>query len=412
MIVCYWKGKLGNSAKTLLDYMKISNTIMDDSDKNESILNDCEKIIVSPWIPQTHFLYEKYWNKIIWDYDYCYEIIKQKWIENIFMNIWITWTDGKSSVTRILYNIFEKIAQIYPEYKTWIWWNYDRPITSILHEILKTNDFNHKHILILELSSFMSYNLKQTKFNYSIWTNFEKDHLNWHPNMQEYFNAKLNLLKQTQNQSFINPKLWDRINLQNITFFDTNYNLQDTNFFGDHNKQNLSACYLLVQRFIQDNKLNITDQQLKHIISQIKPLPHRIELIKEINWIKIYDDWKSTTANSLKAAINSFDQKIILIAWWSDKGDDFSVLKSDFQNKLSWAVLLWQTADTISSILSESNVDNFITNNMEQTVQKAYEMAIAKNSKIILFSPGCASFDLFKNREDRVSQFLTAVSSL
>lgn len=412
MIIVYWKWKLWNSAKNLLDYLWIENNIIDDTDFNEQLLENAEKIIISPWIPQTHTIYSKYKNKIIWDYDFCYNIMKEKWIiENSYF-FGITWTDWKSTVTRIVYCILEEIFKNNSLYKVWIWWNYDKPITKILQEILEWGYTFHKNIFVLEMSSFMCYNLKKMPFDYSIWTNFEKDHLNWHPNMKEYFEAKKNLITNTVETSYVHPDIITKINLPNVKAFSNNYNLEWTHFTWEHNKQNLNSCFQIIKQYIVDTNLNITDTTLQNIIKNIKPLPHRIQFIKEINWIKIYDDGKSTTANSLKAAINSFDEKIILIAGWSDKWDDFSVLKNDFKQKVCWASLLGQTAPIFSNILNELNIKNQININMANTITYAYNLAIEKNSKIILFSPGCASFDLFKNREDRVEQFLMAINNL
>lgn len=408
--VVFWKWKLWNSAKALLDVLKIKNQIIDDQDWDQTLLDWCEQIVISPWVPQTHQIYTQYSKKIIWDYDLVWDLIQKRNLQKNFINIWVTGTDWKSSICWILYNIFEKITQRFPEYKAWIGWNYDRPITDIFLEILQKDEIDKKHILILEISSFMGYNIKNFKFYSSIWSNFEKDHLNWHPNMQEYFNAKLNVIKNTLNKWYVNHKILPNISLPNIKAFDE-YDISQTHFIWEHNKQNLSACYLVAQDIIKQLWLKVSDIELKDIINQIKPLSHRIQLVKNINWIDIYDDGKSTTANSLNAALSSFDKKVILIAGWSDKWDDFSVLKDIFTQKIKSATLIWQTAPKIWKILDEIWIEYVIVSDMTQAVNSAYNQAI-NWSDTIVFSPGCASFDMFKNREDRVNQFLKQVELL
>jgi UDP-N-acetylmuramoylalanine--D-glutamate ligase len=407
-IVIYGKWKVWSWFKELTDKLSINNYMMDDADIDYSILDNCEKILISPWISPSHEIYVKYWNKIIWELDFVYDILVGRWLLDKFEFIGITWTDGKSTVSWILFQLFEKIFWVNSPYGKyiWLWWNFDEPVVSIVSKIIDNEKLlDKKHIVVVEVSSFMWYNLSKLKFDYSIWTNFQKDHLNWHTDMDDYFNSKLNLIKNTRYWSFLNNNI--DIDWKNIYKYWDKF--IESEFIWRHNQQNLNAVYDLIIKYIHDNDLDIDENYVLDVFKIIKPLSHRIELIKEIDGIKIYDDWKSTTAQSLKAAINSFEDKIIVISWWSDKWDDFDVLLEDFQKQVIWAVFMWQTSYKFEKISQNAKIDYKIAENMDQAVSYSIYLAKQKNSKYIVFSPGCASFDMFKDRLDRVVKFKEAI---
>lgn len=418
MLIVYWKGKVWNSIYQLLQKFELDAVMMDDSDFSEELLSKCVKIVVSPWVSSQHWIYQKYKRKICWEMDMVYDLLHQNWYLNNFEFIWITWTDGKSTTTWIVYNLLKSLynwilKSLWIDAHVWIWWNYDMPLSEIVWEIFERSDFDKKHVVVVEVSSFMWYNIRNIEFGWSIFTNFQKDHLNWHIDMIEYFNSKMNLLKNTTNSCIVNPDIdlkWE-IPDYKVIKFDKNVKYE-CNFLWSHNMQNISASFDFIRDYMKQKWFSITDAHLLEIMKDIYPLPHRIQLVRELDWIKVYDDWKSTTAQSLNAAISSFDRKIILIAGWSDKWDDFSVLSNEFKNYLWWAVFMWQTKELLSQVAIWSNVKFVKVESMKDAVLSAMKLAKENSIDVILFSPGCASFDMFKNREDRVNQFLETVNSL
>ena len=199
MFLIYWKWKVWNWIKKLLDYLNIPNTIIDDNDHlNLSTIKNFKYIIPSPWIKPSHKIYN-FKEKIIWELDFIHYILTEKlnfkeknffyenWKQKIYF-IGITWTDWKSSTTWKIYNIFKYLNR--KNISLFIWWNFDIPVSELILNFIKSKDTKEKNIFVLEVSSFMAYNLKKLKFIWSIWTNSDQDHLDWHTDLQDYFDSK------------------------------------------------------------------------------------------------------------------------------------------------------------------------------------------------------------------------------
>jgi UDP-N-acetylmuramoylalanine-D-glutamate ligase len=172
-------------------------------------------------------------------------------------------------------------------------------LSQTLFEILDKNLENEKHILVTECSSFMLWGLKNIEFDYSVRLNFSIDHLNRHKDLQEYFDTKKILLRQTKKVGFVGALLWTnpsgtivppsliREDLGcKIEVYDQDYDISGSKFIGKHNAGNINACYMLVKEYLQDttdrNEQEIVEK-LKNIINQIEPLPHHTTLVKTID---------------------------------------------------------------------------------------------------------------------------------
>lgn len=188
----------------------------------------------------------------------------------------------------------------------------------------------------------MSYNIRSFQSTHSIFTNFETDHLNWHSNLQDYFDAKMRLFEHTTGTSAINEQVFLRArefglalptNIPNVRIFGKNENFKDrtdgeniiisdrkkyllseTQFSGIHNAMNILSSTLVT------SALKICSKRIRKYLKNISGLSHRLELVTTRNEVRFIDDSKSTSAQSLIAALGSFgDQKICLIAGGSDK---------------------------------------------------------------------------------------------
>lgn len=183
----------------------------------------------------------------------------------------------------------------------------------------------------------MSYNIRSFRSTHSIFTNFETDHLNWHPDLQDYFDAKMRLFEHTTGTSCINEQVFSRArefglklptDIPDIRIFGQDealkdrtdgeniiisgrkkYLLSETRFSGLHNAMNILSSTLVT------NALRICSKRTKEYLGSISGLAHRLELVTMENGIAFIDDSKSTSAQSLIAALGSFkDKKICLIA--------------------------------------------------------------------------------------------------
>ena len=410
MIIVYWKWEVWIWLENFLNYFWDYPILMDDEDINENKLKECDYIVPSPWIKPNHIIYEKYWNKIISELDIVYKYLEKKDIIDNFKFIWITWTKWKSTTSWIVYNILKNLWEY-----TFIWWNFSPSFWQLMFNLITENNYISSNLekeinIVIEVSSFMLYKTDKFRFDNSVITNIEPDHLDWHKDIEDYIKTKEKIIYLTN----WNTIIWNEIDINSDKCIKVKNNIKyNSQLIWDHNQYNINLSYNLIKEFFieKNNLVDDIDKKILKIIEKIKPLKNRLELIRTIWNINIYNDWKSTTPWSLEAAIKSFDKKVILIAWWSDKWADFDYLKETFQNNLKFAALIWQTAEKIWKVMKEWWGPYKIYNSLEEAVAASYEFALKEDNNI-LFSPWCASFWMFKNWEDRVNKFIKIIKDL
>jgi len=156
------------------------------------------------------------------------------------------------------------------------------------------------------------------------------------------------------------------------------------------------------------NALRICSKRTREYLKNISGLSHRLELVVEKNGVQFVDDSKSTSAQSLIAALGSFgDQKVCLIAGGSDKGDTFEHLGPILAQKVSHAELIGQTREILGKICEQYDVSYHYSDSMDDAVRVS--VAVANPGDTILLSPGCASFGMFRDYLDRAEKFREAV---
>lgn len=423
MIVIFWKGKVWKWLAKLLDYEKKTYTMMDDYDYNKKHLDDSEYIIVSPGIAPHHKIYKTYPHKIISELNYIGNFLNTIKKRDHVVLFGITATDGKSTTTRITYHLLQHI--FWSTQRVSISWNFDIPLSETIVDECQKNIWSRENptLIVVETSSFMLYQLNTLWFDYSCRMNISPDHLNRHSNFEDYYQTKKRIIEQTINKSFVSDKIYKKYGpfpyhthiTQPISDITT------TNFSWDHNKYNCWFALDLVNSYCATkNKNTIT---IKHDWRKnILPLKHRISFITTKNWIDFYDDSKSTSSQSLKAALSSFEKEVIIIAWWVDKWDTFWHLWTIYKKKCIAGVFIWTTKKQFGEIFENNNIPFVYAENMTEAVTNAYNIAkeyiknksdkISTNHVTILLSPWCASFDMFKDYEDRAHHFIEAIHKL
>jgi len=375
---------------------------MDDEDFSLDIIQKSSQIIVSPWIKPKHKIYTDFWNKTISELNFIWKLLDSLKIRSRLILIWISGTNWKSTTTRICYQTLKELLP-----NVHISWNFWTPLSETISTILDTAQ---KQTIVIEVSSFMLYKLENLYFDFSILTNIATDHLDRHSNFDDYRNSKLNIIKYTKKHSFVNREIFENIPTElkkNTDFFDYEYDLQWTKFLWYHNKANLQSVFLITELLTKK-----PEEQIKNIINQTKPLPHRLQKIKDINWISIYDDWICTSSHAQKHALQSFEDPIILIAGGYDKWDSFENLGPLYQKTVKFWIFIWQTSNKFEKIFSEQNIKRETKKSLSEAIDTAIKYAKTNWIKNILFSPGCASFDMFKNVYDRIEQFTKIVERL
>ncbi len=164
---------------------------------------------------------------------------------------------------------------------------------------------------------------------------------------------------------------------------------------GQHNIYNLLAAASGA------HCLGISNERIAHVIQSFKGIPHRLESITEINGIEFINDSKATNIDAVKVAIESYEKPIILILGGMAKGNDFAELLQ-FKNKIKNIIAYGTAKEMIHEELSTA----FTVSKIE-LLKDAVKLSFQKAGKgeIVLLSPGCTSFDQFKNFEDRGNKF-------
>ncbi|MCS7215911.1 MAG: UDP-N-acetylmuramoyl-L-alanine--D-glutamate ligase, partial [Thermodesulfovibrio sp.] len=172
---------------------------------------------------------------------------------------------------------------------------------------------------------------------------------------------------------------------------------------GVHNVENIMAASLLA--FFAGCK----GETIKRVVQQFPGLPHRMEFVREIDGVVYINDSKGTNVDAVKKSLESFPGNVILIAGGRDKDGDFSSLRDLVKEKLKALILIGEAKHKIADVLGNL-VCYYLESDMKSAVMRAKE--IARAGDIVLLSPGCASFDMFKNFEHRGEVFKDIVNSL
>ena len=406
----FGKGKVGQGVYGLLSYLKKSVTLMDDADRTDETLSQADQVIVTPGLPVGHRLYTQYGPKILSELNFLAGLRPELGLKHV-TTIGITGTKGKSTTTRLISRLLTGLGL---DVDVWTTGNFVTPVSETIHTILSQGLQSRHHILVIEASSFMLYGLQDFWFDYSIRTNISPDHLDRHPDYDHYVNSKAELLTHTRRYGIVDRTVAETIGTlpEHITLDEPSYPLENTKFLGAHNARNIGTAVAIVQKLLQDAAIQRSDDEVQLALSQIPPLEHRLQLLRTIDGIKIYDDNMSTNSAAQRVALESFSQPVVLLAGGSSKGEDFSYLISTYSQHVAKGILYGATAHRFAEIFDRAGVPYSRAESLEDAVAQGIQAAKILGSDTLLFSPGCASFDMFKNYYERAERFVSIVQSL
>jgi UDP-N-acetylmuramoylalanine--D-glutamate ligase len=175
---------------------------------------------------------------------------------------------------------------------------------------------------------------------------------------------------------------------------------------GKHNVFNSMAAALVAQI------LGVSEEKIREGLASFKGVPHRLEEVAEVRGVKFINDSKATNVDSVFYALGSFQAdspNLIWIAGGIDKGNDYTQIHNLVKEKVRYMIALGKDNSKLLNYF-KNDVEHYETDDIEKAVKKAFK--VAKKGDIVLLSPACASFDLFKNYEDRGNQFREIVKGL
>ena len=169
------------------------------------------------------------------------------------------------------------------------------------------------------------------------------------------------------------------------------------------NYENIMCAIMVIKQFNVDNIV------INKVLKEFSGVEHRIEYVKEVNKRVFYNDSKSTNVRATQIALRSFKSPVILILGGLDRGFPFDDLKSDI-NYVKEIVCYGETKNMIKGFADRINISCNVVDNLKQAINKSYELSSPKD--IILFSPACASWDQYKDFEERGKEFKKIVNTL
>lgn len=386
----------------------------------EKILNASE-IVKSPGIPKEAPMIKKVMEKGI-------HIISEIEFASRYTNskmVCITGSNGKTTTTSLIYHIFKEAG-------------YDAGLAGNIGKSLALQVAEDPHeYYIIELSSFQLDNMYDFHANIAILLNITPDHLDRYDFcMQNYVDAKMRIIQnQTENDSFIywndDPiikKELEKYDIKAIVFpfselkengsigyieegkyiieKPTPFNMEqeELSLSGKHNIYNSLAAG------IATNIAGIKKEVIRKSLSDFPGVEHRLEKVTKVGGVQYINDSKATNVDACWYALESMKTPTILIVGGKDKGNDYNAIKPLVKEKCVGLVYLGADNKKLHDNFDNMGISVRDTHSMKECVQACYEMA--KPGDTVLLSPCCASFDLFKNMEDRGDQFKTLVRNL
>ena len=343
----------------------------------------------------------------------------------------VTGSDGKTTTTTLIYRILKEHG-----YNCWLGGNIGTPLLSKIDEIKETDK------VVLELSSFQLHTMKKSP-HVAVVTNITPNHLDVHKSMDEYIAAKANIYRFQTSECKVVLNYDNDITRSfassatgNVVFFSRTNNLEngailknDTLVYrengqeidmvkaddiiipGTHNIENYLAAIAATRDYV-------SSEAVLKVATSFTGVEHRIELVRELNGVKFYNSSIDSSPNRTMAALNTFKQRVILIAGGKDKNIPYDDMGKTLVEKVKCLVLIGPTAEKIEKALKDeiertgqgTDIEVIKCTSYEEVVNSAYSRA--EKGDIVILSPASTSFDMFKNFEERGNKFKAIVQLL
>ncbi len=404
--------------KKILDDHSI---IWEEGKHTEELILNADEIIKSPGIPDTVPMVVKIQEagiRIISEIEFAGRYTHSKMV-------CITGSNGKTTTTSLIYHIFKEAG-----YDVGLAGNIGRSLA------LQVAEDPHEYYVI-ELSSFQLDNMYDFRANIAILLNITPDHLDrYENNMQNYVDSKMRIIQnQTEDDAFIywndDPIIRRELEKYDIHSMQCPFSaLKDSGSIGyieegqytiekptpfNMEQESLSLTgihniYNSLAAGIATNLAGIKNEVIRRSLGDFPGVEHRLEKVAVVRGVQYINDSKATNVDACWYALESVKTKVILIIGGRDKGNDYEQIKPLVKEKCSGIVYLGADNKKLHDNFDSLGIPVRDTHSMKDCVAVCYEMAAP--GETVLLSPCCASFDLFKNMEDRGEQFKTLVKNL
>ena len=333
--------------------------------------------------------------------------------------IGITATNGKTTTTTLIHEIMQE-----SNIKSKLAGNIGF-VSSLVAKEAKSDE-----VLVTELSSFQLMGIEDFRPHIGLILNITEAHLDYHTDIKEYRQAKLNLVKKQLNSDFfvynaddefIVSQLWQtsavtvpfsqkkKVNgaylLEGKLFYSNEKIIDERDILlkGEHNMQDVLGAIAVCKLYGAINEAIVT------VLRRFSGVKHRLQFVKEVQGVKYYNNSKATNVIATQTALRAFNQPVILLAGGLDRDHDLEPLAEDFQN-VKAIFAFGQSKERFLKLAKKHGIHCEIFDVMEDTFEASTKIAEAGN--VVLLAPACASWDQYVDFEERGDAFIDMVSKL
>jgi UDP-N-acetylmuramoylalanine--D-glutamate ligase len=344
------------------------------NDRDTSLLDGAEVLVKSPGVPRDAPLVAEAERRDvpIWsEVELAFRLLQPRLVG-------VTGTNGKTTTAELLGVMLEAPVA----------GNVGRALTDLDGEIAPGT------LVVCELSSFQLEDVHELACEVAVLLNLEPDHLDRYATFDDYRRAKLRIFERAR------AKIVPRGSGLEGTEFSADDPLPaEPRIRGAHNRENAAAATIVARM------LGVADEQIAEALRTFPGVPHRLELVRELNGVRYVNDSKATNvAAALRALAAYEDEPVHLILGGSRKGEDFAPLAGAIGPNVRSVHLIGETADELAAAISQAGRDGDLV-----TALAAIQ---AQPGDVVLFSPACASYDQFRDFEERGEEFRRLVQNL
>jgi len=335
----------------------------------------------------------------------------------------VTGTNGKTTTTLLIGEMLKEDGR-----KVGVGGNVGEPL------ILFADGEGRWEVLVVEISSFQLEAIEDFRPQISVLLNITEDHLDRYPSYGDYVGAKVRIFANQNSGDLavlnsddpIVMRFEERIKARKVLFSlqgkldegafsngrtislkragkEEKYSLAKTPLKGIHNVENMMAALTAARTF------GCSKKAIQGALNRFQGLEHRLEFVREIKGVRFYNDSKGTNVGSVVKSLQSFSEPVILIAGGKDKNGDLSPLEALIQKRVKHLILIGEAKERMNRELG-GLTDTVMAETMEEAVLLAHRSA--KAGEVVLLSPACSSFDMFKDYKQRGKVFKEAVKRL
>ena len=335
----------------------------------------------------------------------------------------VTGTNGKTTTTLLIGEMLKEDGR-----KAGVGGNVGEPL------ILFADGEGRWEVLVVEISSFQLEAIEDFRPQISVLLNITEDHLDRYPSYDDYIGAKMRIFANQNSGDLavlnrddpIVMRFGERIKARKVLFSlkgkldegafsngrtislrraenEEKYSLTKTPLKGVHNVENMMAALTAARIF------GCSKKAIQGALNRFKGLEHRLEFVREIGGVRFYNDSKGTNVGSVVKSLQSFLEPVILIAGGKDKNGDLGPLEEWIRKRVKHLILIGEAKERMNRELG-GLTDTVIAKSMEEAVLIAHREA--KAGEVVLLSPACSSFDMFKDYKERGTIFKEAVKRL